>query len=95
MNPSKNAVDYWLAINKTILGYSKIIEDLWKTEKEAATESTEIAKEEGLSYLASEREKIMRMSHDEALKELIKMNKIEGKMKIIRSISDNGLFGIK
>ncbi len=67
LNPSKNAVDYWLAINKTILGYSNILEDLWKTEKEAATESTEIAKEEGLSYLAFEREKIMRMSHDEAL----------------------------
>jgi hypothetical protein len=95
LNPSKNAVDYWLAINKTILGYSNIIEDLWKTEKEAATESTEIAKEEGLTYLASEREKIMRMSHDEALKELIKMSKIDSKIKIIKSITDSGLFGIK
>ena len=95
LNPSKNAVDYWLAINKTILGYSNIIKDLWKSEKEAATESTEIAKEEGLTYLASEREKIMRMSHDEALKELIKMSKIESKIKIIQSITDSGLFGIK
>jgi len=95
LNPSKNAVDYWLAVNKTILGYSTIIEDLWKTEKEAATESTEIAKKEGLTYLASEREKIMKMSHDEALKELIKMSKIESKIKIIESISDSGLFGIK
>ena len=95
LNPSKNAVDYWLAINKTILGYSNIIEDLWKTEKEAATESTEIAKEEGLTYLASEREKIMRMSHEEALKELIKMSKIDSKIKIIQSITDSGLFGIK
>ena len=95
LNPSKNAVDYWLAINKTILAYSNIIEDLWKTEKEAVTESTEIAKEEGLTYLASEREKIMRMSHDEALKELIKMSKIDSKIKIIQSITDSGLFGIK
>ena len=95
LNPSKNSVDYWLAINKTILGYSNIIEDLWKTEKEAATQSTEIAKEEGLTYLASEREKIMRMSHNEALNELIKMSKIDSKIKIIQSITDSGLFGIK
>jgi hypothetical protein len=95
LNPSKNAVDYWLAVNKTMLSYSKIIEDLWKIEKEAATESTEIAKAEGLRFLASEREKIMRMSHEEALKELIKMSKIESKIKIIQSISDSGLFGIK
>ena len=95
LNPSKNAVGYWLAVNKTILGYSKVIEGLWKTEKEAATESTEIVKEEGLSYLASEREKIMRMSHDEALNELIKMSKIESKIKTIKSISDSGLFGTK
>lgn len=95
LNPSKNAVDYWLAINKTILGYSKIIEGLWKIEKKAATESTEIAKKEGLLYLASEREKIMRMSHDEALRELIKISKIESKIKIIESITDSGLFGIK
>jgi type II restriction enzyme len=95
LNPSKNAVDYWLVVNKTILSYSKIIEGLWKKEKEAATESTEIAKKEGLAYLASEREKIMRMSHDEALKELIKMSKIESKIKIIQSISDSGLFGVK
>jgi hypothetical protein len=95
LNPSKNAVDYWLAVNKVILGYSKIIDKLWKIEKKAATESTVIAKEEGLRYLASEREKIMRMSHDEALKELIKMSKIESKIKIINSISDSGLFGIK
>ena len=95
LNPSKNAVDYWLAVNKTILGYSKIIDELWKKEKQAATESTEIAKKEGLTYLASERERIMRMSHDEALKELIKMSKIESKIRIIQSISDCGLLGVK
>jgi len=45
--------------------------------------------------LASAREKIMKMSHEEALKELIKMSKIERKIKIVQSISDSGLFGIK
>lgn len=95
LNPSKSAVDYWFAINKTILGHSKSIFELWQDEKIAATESIEIAKIEALKYLASEREKIMRMSHDEALKELVKASKIESKIRIINSISDNGLLEIK
>lgn len=92
LNPSKNANDYWLAVNKTILDYSKILKDLWQIEKQASLEAIEIAKKEALKYLAEEREKIMRMSHEEALKELIKINKIESKINTIKSIKDNGLF---
>lgn len=95
LNPSKSAVDYWLGVNKTILGHSKSIFELWQDEKIGATESIEIAKVEALKYLSSEREKIMGMSHDEALKALVKSNKIESKIATINKISDNGLFGIK
>lgn len=95
LNPSKSAVDYWLGVNKTILGHSKSIFELWQDEKLAATESIEIAKIEALKYLASEREKIMRMSHEEALKELVKASKIDSKIETIKRISDNGLFGVK
>lgn len=95
LNPSKNAIDYWLAINRTMLGFSKKIENLWTIEKEAAIQSIKIAKEEGLTFLAQEREKIMRMNHQEALNELIKVHKIDSKIKTIKSISDNGLFTIK
>lgn len=95
LNPSKSAVDYWLGVNKTILGHSKSIFELWQDEKLAATESIEIAKIEALKYLASEREKIMRMSHEEALKELVKASKIDSKIATIKRISDNGLFGVK
>jgi len=48
-----------------------------------------------LTFLAQEREKIMRMSHQEALKELIKVHKIESKIKIINEVSDNNLFTIR
>lgn len=95
LNPSKNAIDYWLAINRTMLGFSKKIENLWTIEKEAAIQSIKIAKEEGLTFLAQEREKIMRMNHQEALNELIKVHKIDSKIKTIKAISDNGLFTIK
>jgi len=95
LNPSKNAVDYWLAINKTFLTFSKSVENLWNIEKGVATESIAIAKEEALTFLAKEREKILKMSHKEALKELIKVHKIDSRIKTINSISDNGLFTLK
>lgn len=95
LNPSKSATDYWLATNKTILAFSKKIDPLWNIEKGVATESIAVAKEEALNFLAQEREKIMRMSHKEALKELIKVNKIESKIKTINAITDNGLFTLK
>jgi hypothetical protein len=95
LNPSKNATDYWLAINKTILSFSKAIEPLWSIEKEATTESIAISKEEALTFLAQEREKIMRMSHNEALRELIKLHKIESRMKTINAVSDKGIFTIQ
>jgi len=95
LNPSKNATDYWLAINKTMLAFSKKIQPLWDIEKGVATESIAVAKDEALTFLAQEREKIMRMSHKEALKELIKVHKIESRIKTINAISDNGLFTLK
>lgn len=95
LNPSKNATDYWLAVNKTILSFSKKIQPIWDIEKGVATESISIAKEEALTFLAQEREKIMRMTHKEALKELIKVHKIESRIKTINAISDNGLYTLK
>lgn len=95
MNPSKDAASYWFTVNKTMLNFSKKIEDLWKTEKLAAIESIAIAKEEALSFLAKEREKIMRMSHNEALAELVKVYKIESKIQIIQSVTDNNILALR
>ena len=94
LQPSKNAVDYWLIINKSILDYAPVLIDLWQMEKEAAIESIEIAKEEGLRYLATERERIVKLSRNEALQELIKISKIDSKIRTIESMTDTGLFGI-
>jgi type II restriction enzyme len=91
LNPSKNATDYWLAVNKSILSFSKNVAPLWDIEKNVAKESIDVAKEEALLFLAQEREKIMRMSHNEALAELIRVHKIENRIKTIGRISDNGL----
>lgn len=95
LHPSKSANEYWLRVNRTMINYSKDIEKLWNVEKIAAMESIEIAKIEDLTFLAEQRERIMLMGHKEALLELIKVHKIDSKIKIINSITDNGLFTIK
>lgn len=95
LNPSKDSSAYWSTVNNSMLKFSPKIDDLWKIEKEVAVESIAIAKEEALTFLAKEREKIMRMSHDEAIAELVKVHKIESRIKIINSVSNNGILGVK
>lgn len=94
LNPSKDANAYWSVVNQTMLRYDKKIEPLWATEKLVAAESIGIAKEIALIYLAKEREKIMRMSHKDALTELLRVHKIEARIQTIQSVSDTGLLAI-
>ncbi|HEY1038123.1 MAG TPA: HindIII family type II restriction endonuclease [Bacteroidia bacterium] len=94
LNHSKSAVNYWASVNKTMFEFSKEIQGLWETEKQAATEAVEIAKSEDLAFLNKQQQKIMQMSHTEALTELIKVHKIDNKTKTISSIKDSGLFAI-
>lgn len=94
LNPSKSAFDYWLAINQTMLAFSLDISDLWNVEKIAAMESVEIAKSEDLTFLAQQREMIMKMTHAQALTELIKVYKIDNKIKAIHAVKDSGIFTI-
>jgi type II restriction enzyme len=95
LNPSKDALAYWLAINKSMLEYSSVIETLWETEKLVALESVLVAKEEALTFLAQERERIMRMSHEEALSELVRIHNIENRIKIINSVKNNEILEIR
>lgn len=62
LNPSKNATDYWLAINKVILAFSKKIQPLWDIEKMASVEAEQIEKEIYLTYKAKQREYQIRYS---------------------------------
>ncbi|KXK52534.1 MAG: HindIII family type II restriction endonuclease [Chlorobi bacterium] len=92
---SKNATDYWMGINRTMLEFSESIQSLWQKEKQASLEAVSIAKEADLFFLAQQRESIMRMSHEEALMQLIKIHKIDSKIKTIQAIADNGLFAMQ
>ncbi len=92
--PSKSAVHYWLAVNSTMLNFSKVIPKLWQLEKIASLEAIEIGKKEALKFLAAERNRILNMSHDDALNELLKAHKIESKIEKINGITTNNLLDI-
>lgn len=94
MNPSKDANAYWQIVNRTMLSFDRKISDIWQEEKKASIESIHISREEALVFLASERERIMKLSKDEAIKEVLKSSKIENKIKAIKSVVDNGLLNL-
>ena len=94
LNPSKNANDYWLAINQTILNFDSKIRSVWLEEKQATIESIFLAKQEALNFLARERERIMKLSREEAIKEVLKASKLDKKIKAVKSVSENGILSI-
>ena len=91
MNPSKDASTYWQIVNRTMLGFDDDIREIWREEKIASNESIYISKQEALKFLAIERERIISLSKEEAIKEVLKASKIENKIKAIQSVSDNGI----
>lgn len=94
LNPSTDANQYWQCVNRTMLSSHKAVGELWRQEKMATLESIVIAKEQALTYLSTERDRIMRLSLDEAIKQLLKMNKLEARIKQIQAVSDNNLMNI-
>lgn len=94
IHPSQSAVDYWQTINSILITSNNTAHELWRDEKIAHLESIAAAKTEALDYLASERTKIMGLSREDAIKQLIRTSKIDNKMSVIKGIRDNGLFEI-
>ena len=94
MNPGKDAVAYWMAMNRTFLDADESIAELWQTEKIANLEAITVAKDEALSFLAQERESILRLSREEALRQLIRANRIDDRIEVISSVTDNQLLSV-
>lgn len=94
MNPSKDASGYWQTINRTMLNFDSQLGNVWKVEKNAAGESIQIVRDEALRFLATERERIMNLSKEEAIREVLRSSKIDNKIRAIKSVNDNGLLAI-
>lgn len=95
LNPSKDAQNYWNAINNTMLSFHSDMVIFWKNEKIAANESIKIAKELAFEYLNNVQQQIMNFTHEEALEELLKVHKIDSKIMVINSVSDNSILDMK
>ncbi len=95
MNPSKNAHTYWQIVNRKMLDFDRRINDIWKDEKKASIESISISRKEALGFLAFERERIMKLSRADAIKEVLTASKIQNKITKIKSVSDNGVFDLE
>ena len=93
-NPTKNATSYWQPLNRVMLDFSKQIPELWKNEKLTAIESIQLAKDEALTHLALERSRIMSMSKEDAIQELIQEHNIDNRIAVIEGVADNGIMNL-
>lgn len=91
MMPTKSSTTYWKTVNNQMLSYSNKIQSLWSLEKKAYLDSIVVVKEEALTFMSSERERIMKLSKTDAIKQLLNQSKINSKIRKINSFSDNGL----
>lgn len=94
MNPSKDANAYWQAVNRAVLDYGGNVSELWRIEKIAAIESINVSKRIALSHYAEKRKGIMRLTHEEALRKLIDMHKIDSRVETIKAVTDNLLMNV-
>ena len=95
MNPSKSANSYWQAVNRTLLDFDDVIGKIWREEKLASNESILISREEALTFLAAERERIMRLSRDEAIREVLKWKRLDSKIQTVQSVTRNGILNLE
>ena len=94
MNPSKDANQYWMSLNRMMMNYHECVSGFWQIEKRATLEALAIAKNHALTFLANERKRMMMLSHEEAIKQLLLMNKIEGRIRVIETASTNDLMSV-
>lgn len=94
MHPSKDAQAYWRSVNRTLLGTTPEMRDIWKTEKEANLAAVGVLKTEGLEYYSEERTKVLRLSHNEALQRLLENYKIDDKIAAIQGFATSGLLDV-
>ena len=95
MNPSKDAMSYWMTINRTMLAYDSSITSIWLNEKRRVTESIFLAKQEALKVLALERERIMRLSREDAIDEVLQSRKLVNRIQIVKKVKENNLLNDK
>lgn len=93
LHPTKSAADYWLGINRTLVATLKGDADIWTVEKTASLAALGVAKDEALTYLRAERNRLLGLSHKQALDELIRATGLDSRIAQVERIDHGNLLG--
>ncbi len=93
LHPSKNAVDYWTSINRALVSSLSPDTELWTAEKTASIESLAAAKNESLRCLRLERNRLLGLTHQQAIEELIRKAGLDSRIQYVERIEHGPLLG--
>lgn len=91
LHPGKNAMNYWEGINRALVASLGEHLDLWKNEKVASEEALALTKRESIWYLASEQDKLLQLSHQEAIEKLIQATGVDSRIQQIGRVQHGRL----
>lgn len=94
LHPSKNANDYWVGINRALVGALGSNVNLWTAEKTASLQGLAVVKEESLSYLRTEQNRLLGLSHKQALDELLQATGLKSRITQVEQIEHGNLLGV-
>jgi hypothetical protein len=94
LHPSKSAPDYWQGVNRALLEGLDTHSALWTQEKVASLEALTAAKEEALSVLRAERDRLLGLDHQQALDELMRRTGLVARIAQVEQVEHGGLLGI-
>lgn len=93
LHPSKNANDYWQGLNNSLVAALKSDVDIWTAEKTASLTALTLAKDEALTYLRLERNRLLGLTHQQALDELILAIGLDSRIAQVERIAHGNLLG--
>lgn len=94
LHPTKNASDYWVAINSALVAALGANSDLWTNEKKESLAGLSVAKDEALKYLRAEKTRLLRLSHQEALSELLRATGLDSRLQHVEQVEHGNLLGV-
>ena len=67
---------------------------LWREERIALLKSVKVAREEALSALADEHRRVMSLSRQEAIQEVLKGRRLDTRVRTVESVTASGLLDL-
>ena len=93
LHPSKSASDYWVGINRALVRALGVNYDLWTQEKKESLSGLAVVKEEALKFLRAERTRLLRLSHQEAIDELLRATGLASRIQQVEQVEHGDLLG--